>query len=391
MEYLDYLNRTELLAKRSRCSTELNQLKIKKEDDEMKDQVDAVKLNLNEIIKACDERLKAKVEDKNLLLGGAKEQHLPLVTANDDIIKTFRDNARSQNILDTIMRTNKLKTGDSIENFVGDLHQIYSIEVQPQLGKLPNLETEFINAVKRLLTYPMYIQLEKSGKNLTKWSDLQKYLIATHGKRISNYQHLHQLWNCRLYESEKLSDFGARLEDKVWSAAVHIQASYRKSNENREMSAEDVFHLFGALLAALQIKESYGDAYKSLIKTCDKHWTASSLLSDAADYVDKMSTGEIEDTQNTAFHSRVLQNVEKKKKSALKDHLTKKSRDRLEEYKQKCKNEICEAFMKGSCKYGSRCFRIHPENEQNAHYTEVEPTEDGENESEENEIGNLFH
>ena len=52
MEYLDYLTRSELLAERSRCSTELNQLETKKEDAGTQANVDAVKRNLKGIIKA---------------------------------------------------------------------------------------------------------------------------------------------------------------------------------------------------------------------------------------------------------------------------------------------------------------------------------------------------
>ena len=303
------------------------------------------------------------------------------------MVQSMQKNAKMQQILDTVRTTDKLKTGDSIETFVCGLSQLYSIEVKPQLGILPNLETEFVNCAKGLLTYPMFTQLEKSGESATTWSELEKYLISTHGSRISNFQHLHRLWNCQLQEGERFCDFGARLEEKIHHASMHIQQSFKKKHGGADMTATDVFALMGAMLAALQIKSSHEDAYKSLIKTIDKNWSASTVLSDAADYADKMQSGEF--ASPTVYHAKVATSKEKKKKQQDKKPETKisakKSSDRLEEYKKKCANQICEAFLKGNCKYGDRCFRIHPE--QKSLYTEVENNEEEETEN----LGNLFH
>ena len=389
MDYLDYFNRQELINERARCSSELNQLKIKREDDEsVKQNVDQIKIDLNGIIQKCDERLKAQKEEKTVLDSNSSAQNTVSTSLNGEVmIQSMQKNAKMQQILDTVRQTNRLKTGDSIEPFVCGLNQLYSIEVKPQLTSLPNLETEFVNCAKGLLTYPMYTQLEKSGESSSTWSELEKYLISTHGSRISNFQHLHRLWNCQLQEGERFCDFGARLEEKIHHASMHIQSSFKKKHGGTDMTATDVFALMGAMLAALQIKSSHEDAYKSLIKTIDKNWSASTVLSDAADYADKMQSGEF--ASPTVFHAKVLKKPDKKKKSENKKpetkSSTKKSSDKLEEYKKKCANQICEAFLKGNCKYGNRCFRIHPE--QKSLYTEVENNE----EEEANNLGNLFH
>ena len=389
MEYLDYFNRQELINERARCSSELNQLKIKREDDEsVKQNVDQIKIDLNGIIQKCDERLKAQKEEKTVLDSNSSAQNTVSTSLNGEVmIQSMQKNAKMQQILDTVRQTNRLKTGDSIEPFVCGLNQLYSIEVKPQLTSLPNLETEFVNCAKGLLTYPMYTQLEKSGESSSTWSELEKYLISTHGSRISNFQHLHRLWNCQLQEGERFCDFGARLEEKIHHASMHIQSSFKKKHDGADMTATDVFALMGAMLAALQIKSSHEDAYKSLIKTIDKNWSASTVLSDAADYADKMQSGEF--ASPTVYHAKVATSKEKKKKQQDKKPeikiSTKKSSDRLEEYKQKCANQICEAFLKGNCKYGNRCFRIHPE--QKSLYTEVEHNEEEETDN----LGNLFH
>ena len=391
MDYLDYFNRQELINERARCSSELNQLKIKKEDDgTIKENVDQIKNDLNAIIQKCDERLKAQKEEKIAMDSNNSAQNTATVATSingEVMVQSMQKNAKMQQILDTVRTTDKLKTGDSIETFVCGLSQLYSIEVKPQLGILPNLETEFVNCAKGLLTYPMFTQLEKSGESSTTWSELEKYLISTHGSRISNFQHLHRLWNCQLQEGERFCDFGARLEEKIHHASMHIQQSFKKKHGGADMTATDVFALMGAMLAALQIKSSHEDAYKSLIKTIDKNWSASTVLSDAADYADKMQSGEF--ASPTVYHAKVATSKEKKKKQQDKKPEikipTKKSSDRLEEYKKKCANQICEAFLKGNCKYGNRCFRIHPE--QKSLYTEVEHNEEEETDN----LGNLFH
>ena len=388
MDYLDYFNRQELINERARCSSELNQLKIKKEDESVN--VDQVKNDLNAIIQKCDERLKAQKEEKIAMDSNNSAQNTATVATSingEVMVQSMQKNAKMQQILDTVRTTDKLKTGDSIETFVCGLSQLYSIEVKPQLGILPNLETEFVNCAKGLLTYPMFTQLEKSGESSTTWSELEKYLISTHGSRISNFQHLHRLWNCQLQEGERFCDFGARLEEKIHHASMHIQQSFKKKHGGTDMTATDVFALMGAMLAALQIKSSHEDAYKSLIKTIDKNWSASTVLSDAADYADKMQSGEF--ASPTVYHAKIATSKEKKKKQQDKKPetkiSTKKSSDRLEEYKKKCANQICEAFLKGNCKYGNRCFRIHPE--QKSLYTEVEHNEEEETDN----LGNLFH
>ena len=397
-DYLNHLQRGELIAERARVNTELNQLKVKKEEDDeiVKQNMDKIKNDLNAILEKCDERLKAQKEEIDALNngrpeqnGGSREQSL-IPLSGDVMVESMQKTAKLQQIMDTIRATEKLKTGDSVETFVCSLSQLYNIEVKPQLGALPNLETEFVNCAKGLLTYPMFNQLEKSGKTINNWSNLKEYLISTHGSRISNYQFLHRLWNCQLQEGERFCDFGARLEEKVHHASMHIQASFKKKHDGTDMQAGDVFNLVGAMLSALQIKATHEDAYKSLIKTIDKNWTASSLLADAADYADKMQSGEF--AAPTVYHAKLVKAEKKQKPKAEKKKSTsKKSSDRLEEYKKKCAEQICEAFLKGNCKYGPRCFRIHPA-QNSAHYTEMaEPEVEPEVDAEQSGIKNLFH
>ena len=396
-EYLNYLQRGELIAERARVKTELNLLKIKKEDDVSSEDRQTVKNELEDVLKAADARLKAQKEEKAVFHGGSGGPDggsggpvMDATSFNGEVMmQSMQKTAKMQQILDNVRTTDKLKTGDSLEAFVCRLNQLYLIEVKPQLDAMPTLETEFVNAAKGLLTYPMFNQLEKSGKTINNWSNLKEYLISTHGSRISNFQFLHRLWNCQLQEGERFCDFGARLEEKVHHASMHIQASFKKKHEGRDMTATDVFALMGAMLAALEIKSSHEDAYKSLIKTIDKNWSASTVLSDAADYADKMQSGEF--AAPTVYHAKLAKTQKKQNPKAEKKKSTsKKSFDRLEDYKKKCADQICEAFLKGNCKYGDKCFRIHQE-KHSAHYTDLIQPEVEPEMNEEDGIKNLFH
>ena len=395
-EYLNYLQRGELIAERARVKTELNLLKVKKEDDVASEELQTVKTELENVLKAADARLKAQMEENRLDNGGgvgAQEQSLANLTLSGDaMMESMAKTAKIQQIMDTVRTTDKMKIGDPVETFICRLNQLYLIEVKPQLAKMPQLELEFVNAAKGLLTYPMFSQLQKSGKVINSWDDFEKYLIVAHGSRISNFQYLHKLWSCQLQSDERFSDFGARLEEQIHHASMHIQASFKKNHSENDMTASDVFALLGSMLAGLQVKEHHPDAYKSLIKTCDKHWSASSLLNEAADYSDKMPSGETCATNtNMAFHAKLVKTEKKQKPKAEKKKSTsKKSSDRLEEYKKKCANQICEAFLKGTCKYGERCFRMHPV-QNSVHYTEIAKPEVKPEVNEEDGISNLFH
>ena len=97
-EYLDYLNRGELIAERARVNTELNMLKVKKEDGLSTEDLQTVKLELANVLKAADERLKAQKDETQLANGGAApEQPLANVPISGDVmIQSMAKNAKIQ-------------------------------------------------------------------------------------------------------------------------------------------------------------------------------------------------------------------------------------------------------------------------------------------------------
>ena len=61
-------------------------------------------------------------------------------------------------------------------------------------------------------------------------------------------------------------------------------------NSSKDMTAEDVFKLIGAMLVSLQVQKEHEFIYRAMIKSMDKHWSAGSLLADAQDYVDRLGS-----------------------------------------------------------------------------------------------------
>mgnify|MGYP001292404235 CR=1 FL=1 len=289
----------------------------------------------------------------------------------------------------------------------------------------------------------MYEQMDKSGTATTTWTEMKKYLVENHGSKITMFQHLNRLWQLEIKADEKLTDYGARVEEQVHKASLHIMKKFGKDHKKaddtpKDMAAEDVFKLIGAMLASLQVRKEHEDVFKSMIKGMDKHWTASSLLADAQDYVDRLGANHnaTKTGVEVAFHSTSNKNKSSnQKKSSTKSTsdesskvfkdlqkqleanakaiqsltLTNKSAQTgersgdfssisKEEIKKIIKagkqlpkdQQICISFLKGNCKYGDKCFRIHPA-KHSAHYTEVVQPEVEPEVNEEDGIKNLFH
>ena len=240
-----------------------------------------------------------------------------------EMVKTMKDTASIQNLLEVVRTVPKLNVGDSIERFVSELDQIYKVEVQPQLNEIPSLENEFVRAAKRLLTYSMYEQMDKSGTATTTWTQMKKYLVENHGSKITMFQHLNRLWQLEIKPDEKLTDYGARVEEQVHKASLHIMKKFGKDHKKaddtpKDMAAEDVFKLIGAMLASLQVRKEHEDVFKSMIKGMDKHWTASALLADAQDYVDRLGANHnaTKTGVEVAFHSTSNKNKSSNQKKS---------------------------------------------------------------------------
>ena len=307
----DYFTRAELYDKLKFTEERLDNLSIKTEpaSENDKQQQEIVKTRLKTEIEQIKLALKATMAVAVPAPPVAESSHASVSNYDVQMVKTMKENATVQNLLEVVRAVPKLLVGDSIERFVSELDQIYKVEVEPQNGEISSLENEFIRAAKRLLTFSMYEQMDKSGSSTSTWREMKKYLIENHGSKITMFQHLNRLWRLELKPDEKLTDFGARLEEQAYKALLHIRKSFGKEHKNaddtpKSMSDKDVFLLITAMLSSLQVQKKHEDTFKSMIKNMDQHWSASSLMADAQDYVDRLGSNQNEfvNGAEVAFH-----------------------------------------------------------------------------------------
>ena len=134
MEYLDYLTRSELLAERSRCSTELNQLETKKEDAGTQANVDAVKRNLKGIIKACDERFRAKMQYTNVDHYSRSElvDELGRIQSELTNLKLHESNDRNiRNVVTELIQNNE----NTLQNIIQQFRKLHLVGTQDKREK----------------------------------------------------------------------------------------------------------------------------------------------------------------------------------------------------------------------------------------------------------------
>ena len=296
MTSYSYLTRSELVTMLISKENELDKQKFKTEPstNDAKKNLNELKTSLQADIKAIQDRLKETLPTATPPPVPANgEQSVTPVATDQNMIKSMKEQSIIQNLLDVIRSVTKMATGDSMEKFIAEMDQIYQVEVEGQLQELPQLEDKFVRGTKRLLPHVMFSQMSKSGQDTTTWDNLKKYLITNHGSKITMFQHLTRLWNLEAKPEDKLTDFGAKLEEETHTAAMHIKKLFTKKHTKADqaevqMSADDVFKLMNAMLASIQVRKNHEDIYKAMIKKMDNHWTASSLVADAQDYVDRL-------------------------------------------------------------------------------------------------------
>ena len=155
----DYFTRAELFDKLNVIEERLVNLSIKTEPttEDAKRAVEVAKTRLETEIEQIKAALKAS-KDVVAVPPPPVADMTPAPAQNYDaqMVKTMKETATVQNLLEVVRAIPKLSVGDSIERFVSELDQIFKVEVQPQLGEIESLENEFVRAAKRLLTFSMY-------------------------------------------------------------------------------------------------------------------------------------------------------------------------------------------------------------------------------------------
>ena len=344
--------RSELIDELRLKEASLMEWKIKPDPTEgdKKTEQTAIIASLEETVTA----LRLKVNSAIVPVGGA--------TSNSDVMERYASATKRQLVAQYVQNVGILQI-QRLENWICEFDRIKSLEVDEAM------EGDFVKMVKRQLPQTVFSTLNESEEATDTWATLRCYLVKHFGSKISVFQHLTKLHDLQLQRGESVSTFASKLEEKLFAASVHVMKTYRKENNNAEMTTSQVFKLLGASLLSVQVRNAHPSIYRSMIKSMDKHWTATSLASEAQDYLDRLGPSMQE---NQTFMAQPKKKIEstKTKTSTDADKGSKRStkgNNSLEKLKEKVKDQICREFAEsGTCKYGERCFRRH---EKTSYYT----------------------
>ena len=131
----DYLTRAELIDQLNFNQSELNKLMIKAEPTEENDK--QATGNVKTLLETKIGKIKDTLKSNMVVALQTSAAGVPVAqTYDQDMVKTMKETASIQNLLDVVRNVPKLNVGDSIERFVSELDQIYKVEVEPQVGDI---------------------------------------------------------------------------------------------------------------------------------------------------------------------------------------------------------------------------------------------------------------
>ena len=264
----------------------------------------------------------------------------------------------------------RLEPGVPAENFIASLRNVYDLLVQPELTSHPRLETEFLKQARLRMAETYNTQLSNSGLRISTFEELQSYIAKTHGSQLTNYQLLSRAWDLELGPSESLTDFATKLELRMRDAAQQIEARYKAekrstTNPNPQMSSETGFQLIGGMLMSEKIKQRSPKIFSHLVRTMDKHYSASNIAHEAKLYEERLGHQGDSILSSNSFFTQKNKKWQRKPKAqskpALKPQQTstndvKLSKEKFDYYKSQAKN--CINFNKGKpCAYNPCPFR----------------------------------
>ena len=245
----------------------------------------------------------------------------------------------------------RLEPGVPSENFIASLRNVYELLVKPDVTNHPRLETEFLKQARLRMAETYNTQLLNSGTQVSTFEEFQSYIAKTHGSQLTNYQLLSRAWDLELGQSESLTDFATKLELRMRDAAQQIEARFvaeKKSatNPNPTMTSETVFQLVGGMLMSEKIKQRSPKIFSHLVRTMDKHYSASTIAHEAKLYEERLGDqGDSILAANNFFAHKSKKRNQKPKSKAPKpslptsgNKLTKEKFDQFKTQGKDCNN-----------------------------------------------------
>ena len=257
----------------------------------------------------------------------------------------------------------RLEPGVPAENFIASLRNVYELLVKPEVTNHPRLETEFLKQARLRMAETYNTQLSNSGIQITTFDELQSYIAKTHGSQLTNYQLLSRAWDLELGQSESLTDFATKLELRMRDAAQQIEARYiaekrSTTNPNPQMTSETVFQLVGGMLMSEKIKQRSPKIFSHLVRTMDKHYSASNIAHEAKLYEERLGNqgDDILGASNFFAHKSKKRNNKPKSKapkSSLPSSGNTLTKEKFDQFKAKGKS--CNNFQQERPCYYEPC------------------------------------
>ena len=346
-EQYDIFTRSELITLLKETNAELLKLQAKEE------------VNSDPVNKNLIQKLKTKSEEIRSAISSAQTTTQPATSSQQD----YKFIQVATSVSSAMKDIKRLEPGVPAENFIASLRNVYDLLVQPELTNHPRLENEFLKQARLRMAETYNTQLSNSGIRITTFAELQSYISKTHGSQLTNYQLLSRAWDLELGPSESLTDFATKLELRMRDAAQQIEARYiaekrSTTNPNPQMSSETVFQLIGGMLMSEKIKQRSPKIFSHLVRTMDKHYSASNIAHEAKLYEERLGHQGESVLASTGFYANKNKKKPQKPKNIAKssktsNHNVKLSKEKFDQYKAQSK--VCNNFNKGKPCYYQPC------------------------------------
>ena len=232
------------------------------------------------------------------------------------------------------------------------------------------MKEHFLQVAKSRLC-PEYLNaMMASNDDTSTYAGMKEYMKKHHASKVSVFQVLDTIWEMDKTESETLRDYGIRLDDKAAEARSIIEAKFKDhikndvSRTDKVMKVDDVFRLMSGQVFLQALKNKKQTIYNNVCNDLDSTWSAAEIANKAMTFSDRMTS---ENGQNQADTPKVFTTRFNKPSDAS-------------------RTEICYYFLKGNCRNGRKCKRIHDERAQKM-FSQAKTENNGQNENSRSDSG----
>ena len=260
-------------------------------------------------------------------------------------------------------------TGHDVHIWLTKIESYHKLFVVPDSTGV--MEKYFLQVAKSRLC-PEYLNaMMASSEDTSSYTGMKEYMKKHHASKVSVFQILDTIWDMDKTESETLRDYGIRLDDKAAEAKSIIEAKFQEytkldvSRIEKDMKVEDVFRLMSGQVFLQALKNKKQTIYNNVCNDLDSTWSAAEIANKAMTFSDRMTN---ENGQNQADTPKVFT-------------------ARFEKPSNASRNENCYFFLKGNCKNGRKCKRIHDEKARQI-ISQAKTVNNGQNENSRSDSGN---